>query len=73
MKVRSALTQSIAGACFAAIFFLIALGLVIAFPNWITCLLVAISAFMLVGDVVNIIHIKRKAAKDSRSLDEQVR
>jgi len=73
MKVRSALQQSIAGAWFAAVFFLIALGLVIAFPNWVTCLGLAIAAFMLVGDVVNIIHIKRKAAQDPRFLDEKIR
>jgi hypothetical protein len=73
MKVRSALQQSITGAMFAAVFFLIALWLVIEFPNWITCLVLAIAAFVLLGDVVNIIHVKRKAARDPSSLDEKIR
>ncbi len=73
MKIKTALKQSIAGAKFAAVLFLIALWLVFKFPNWTTSLFLAFSAFYLLGDLVNIIRIKRKAAKDPGFLDEKIR
>ncbi len=73
MKIKTALKRSIAGAKFAAVLFLIALWLVFTYPNRATYFFLAVSAFYLIGDVVNIIWIKRKTGKDPGYLDEKIK
>jgi hypothetical protein len=73
MRVKTALKQSIAGAWFAAVLVLGALALSITIPNATTFALLAFIVLFLAGDVVNIILIRRKAAKDPSYLEEKIR
>jgi len=73
MKIKTALKQSIAGAWIAAVLALGALALAIKIPNATTFGFFAFIVFFLIADVVNIIHIKRKAAKDSAYLEEKIK
>jgi len=73
MKIKTALKQSIAGAWFAAVLSSGALALAVKIPNAATFALLAFAVLFLIGDVVNIILIKRKAAKDPRYVEEKIK
>jgi hypothetical protein len=73
MKMKTALKQSIAGAWIAAVLSLGALVLAIKIPNTTTFALLAFIVLFLIGDVVNIILIKRKAARDPAYLEERIK
>ena len=73
MKIKTALKRSIAGAWCAAVLTLGALALAVTIPNATTLALLAFIGLFLVGDVVNIILIKRKAAKDPSYLEEKIK
>jgi uncharacterized PurR-regulated membrane protein YhhQ (DUF165 family) len=73
MKIKAALKQSIAGAWIAAVLALGALALAIKIPNATTFGFFAFIVLFLMGDLVNIILIKRKAARDPMYLDEKIK
>ena len=73
MKIKTALKQSVAGAWIAAVLALGALALAIKIPNATTFALLAFIGFFLLGDIVNIILIRRKAAKDPSYLEEKIK
>ena len=73
MKVRSALKQSVLGVKIMAIVLPIALILTVSFPNPFTYIISGVTVFTFVGEVVNIIYIKRKAAKNAEFLEEKVK
>ncbi len=73
MKIKTALKQSIVGAWIAVVLSLGALALAISIPNTATSALLGFVVFFLIGDVVNIICIKRKAARDPVYLEEKVK
>ena len=73
MKIKTALKQSIAGAWIAAVLALGALALAIKIPNATTYGFFAFIVLLLIGDVVNIILIKRRLTKDPTYLDEKIK
>jgi hypothetical protein len=73
MKVKTALKQSITGAWIAAVLALGALALAIKIPNATTFTLLAFFVLFLIGDVVNIIVIRRRLARDPRYVDEKIK
>jgi hypothetical protein len=73
MKVKSALKKSVLGVKVMAIVLPIVLILTAFFPNAITFIISGVTAFTFVGEVVNIIYIKRKAAKNPEFLEEKIK
>jgi hypothetical protein len=72
MKIRSALKRSIVGAWVAAVLSLIALAIAVRWPNAFSFTFLGFSVLALIGDVVNIICIGRKAARDPGSLQDDI-
>jgi hypothetical protein len=73
VKVKTALRQSILGIRFSIGLLVVAGALAYKIPNAITCAFVVFVAFHVVSDLINIIYIKRKAARDSSSLEENIK
>jgi len=72
MKVKSAIKQSVLGTKMMAIVLPIVLIFTVGFPNAFTYIISSVTAFTFVGEVVNIIYIKRKAAKNPQFLEENI-
>ena len=73
MKVESALKQSLLGVKIMTIALPIVLTLTVIFPNAYTYIISGVTAFTFVGEVVNIIYIKRKSAKNPEFLEEKIK
>jgi len=72
MKVKTALKQSIVGAWVTAVLVLGTIGLFVAIPNVTTGMFLAFTGLFLAGEVINVIRIRRRAAKDPACLDEKI-
>jgi hypothetical protein len=72
MKFRSALQQSRAALLVGAPFVALFAGIVWLWPNWLTYVLFGVLIFGMLGDVINILYIRRKVARDPSALDREV-
>ena len=73
MKVKSALQHSIGNAKVMAVILPITLILLALFPNTITAIIAGVTAFTLVGHLINIVYIKRKARNNPEFLEEKIK
>ena len=73
MKVKTALKQSVAGAKFAAVVLIVASGLTLAWPNGYTFALLAFAGIYFVGDVINVMRIRRRASEKPGFLEEKLK
>ena len=73
MKIKTALKHSIAAAKFAAVLVLISVWLVVRFPGGTTCAFLVSTVLFLIGDVINVVVIKRRAAKDPGYVEQKIR
>jgi hypothetical protein len=73
MKIKTALKQSKVAVRVDAVLCLIALWLVVRWPNGYSIAFLVISTFYLVMEGINILHIRRKTAKDPNFLEEKIR
>jgi hypothetical protein len=72
MKVKSALKHSLFGAKLFGVILPIVLILTAFFPNVIMFIVLGVTVFTFVGDVLNIVYIKRKAVKNPELLEEKI-
>ena len=73
MKIKTALKQSKVAVKIDAVLIVIALCLVLKWPNLYSIAFLVITAFYLVMEAINIVHIRHKAAKDRNFLDEKIK
>jgi hypothetical protein len=73
MKQKTALKQSIVGTWIAAVLVLIAAGLAIRWSGVWTFATVAFCATVLLGEIVNIAYIRRRAAKDRDFMERKTK
>jgi len=72
VKVKSALKNSISNAKVIGVIFPIVLILTAMFPNAIMFIISGVTAFTFAGDRINIVYIKRKAAKRPGYLEDKI-
>ena len=72
MKVKSARRRSIVGAKINGVIFAILLIFLAFFPSTILAIVTGVAAFTFVGEVINILHIKRRAHRNPEYLEEKI-
>ena len=72
MKNKSALKQSIQSIKFLAVALVIVAGITIRWPNAFTYIILGVTLFSFVGDVINVLYIRRKARKDPSFLEQKI-
>ena len=73
MKVKSALQQSVASVKILVVILAILIILLAFFPSVILAIVVSVTAFSLIVDVINIVYIKRKARRNPEFLEEKIK
>ena len=73
MKIKTALKQSKAAVKVFAVPVVLFAALAAYWPSWPTFALLGFSVFLWVMEAINIVHIRRKAAKDPAFLEQKIR
>jgi len=71
VKNKSALTQSTQSIKFLAVALVIVAGITVRWPNAFTYILLGVTLFSFVGDVINVFCIRRKSRKDPSFLEHK--
>jgi hypothetical protein len=73
VKNKSALKRSVQSIKFLAVALLIIAILTIRWPNAFTYITLGVTFFGFVGDIINVIYIRRRARRDPSFLEQKIR